>query len=294
MSSTFRHWPLRWLYHVQKRLLRPLQQPVDIDPKVAIHNRKMLHASARVRRLGLLREVLERDGAAVQAGPFAGMSLEPGVSWGDGDLLPKLFGIYEREVLDAIDAVRAERFDAVINIGAADGYYAVGAARALDVRRVFAIDTDPEARALCLRNAAANGVADRVEAVPGVDSSGLADLIRRHPKSLIVCDCEGCEDSLIDEALPTYAARCHFIVECHDFAVPGVSGRIAGRLKRTHRIDIRREGPRDPSAIPACAHWDSLDRWLAVSERRPEVMTWVVATPTPTPAPDRDAARDRS
>jgi methylase of polypeptide subunit release factors len=55
----------------------------------------------------------------------------------------------------------------VIDIGAAEGYYAIGFARRLPAARVIASDLDPVARLLCWLLARRNGVGDRVSVCPG-------------------------------------------------------------------------------------------------------------------------------
>jgi len=46
-----------------------------------------------------------------------------------GALTAKLLGTYEKELQDAIRALEKKRFGRIINVGAAEGYYAVGLAR---------------------------------------------------------------------------------------------------------------------------------------------------------------------
>src|SRR5262245_23301735 len=94
-------------------------------------------------------------GLTVSGGPFAGLrypGLEP-LSLG-----PKLLGLYERELHGAVeDAIRAQP-GVIVNVGAADGYYAVGLARRCPDARVVAYEADPAQRALLQRVASANGV----------------------------------------------------------------------------------------------------------------------------------------
>src|SRR5215216_3563254 len=94
-------------------------------------------------------------GLTVSGGPFAGLQY-PDTS--AHSLVPKLLGIYERELHGAVeDAIRA-RPATIVNVGAADGYYAVGLARRCPEARSVAYEADPQQRDLLSRVAARNGV----------------------------------------------------------------------------------------------------------------------------------------
>jgi hypothetical protein len=51
------------------------------------------------------------------------------ISWGDGDQASKLLGLYEKELEPALETVVQSKPDAVIVVGCAEGFYALGLAR---------------------------------------------------------------------------------------------------------------------------------------------------------------------
>lgn len=65
-------------------------------------------------------------GREVTSGPFAGMVLPNDGTWSDADLITKALGCNECELHDAFETVIALKPDAMINIGASEGYYAIG------------------------------------------------------------------------------------------------------------------------------------------------------------------------
>ena len=80
-------------------------------------------------------------GLTVSGGPFAGLTYpdrEP-IS-----LVPKLLGIYERELHGAVEAAVLGQPEVIVNVGAADGYYAVGLARRCPSATVHAFEADPD------------------------------------------------------------------------------------------------------------------------------------------------------
>src|SRR6266446_5569422 len=82
---------------------------------------------ARWRPIGYLEHLVRsRTGGRVPKGPFAGMRYIDN-AFGSA-YVPKLLGIYERELNDCIERACALSFPLIIDIGAAEGYYAIGMA----------------------------------------------------------------------------------------------------------------------------------------------------------------------
>src|SRR3954451_18937011 len=75
-------------------------------------------------------EYVRRHGLQVAHGPFAGMEYLPGLEASSGDLVAKLLGTYERELHPVIEGWIAQPPAHMIDIGSAEGYYAVGLTRA--------------------------------------------------------------------------------------------------------------------------------------------------------------------
>src|SRR6267143_1703442 len=89
---------------------------------VPLFLRRLLHPIARP-KLGLLRlHAHYHSKGAVVSGPFAGMKFNN--KYLD---LPKILGTYEIELHEVFDRLRERNFHMVVDIGAAEGYYAVGA-----------------------------------------------------------------------------------------------------------------------------------------------------------------------
>src|ERR1700722_2566319 len=82
---------------------------------------------ARFRPIGYLESLArQQTSCRVRTGPFAGMRYGS-VSVGSA-YIPKLLGIYERELSSFIEAACLKRPDLIVDVGAAEGYYAVGLA----------------------------------------------------------------------------------------------------------------------------------------------------------------------
>jgi hypothetical protein len=189
-------------------------------------------------------------GLTVTGGPFAGLTYPDAEPL---SLVPKLLGVYEAELHAAVeDAIRA-RPEVIVNVGAADGYYAVGLARRCPDATVIAYEADAGQAGICRRVAAANHVAVEVRGAAGRGDLGAA--------SLIVMDCEGCERALLEPPL-----EATMIVELHDFLHPGVGDAIAARFAPTHDVTLIPTAAQPPTRHP-------------LSEQRPGPMRWAVMTP---------------
>ncbi len=227
-------------------------------------------------RAGLLANThLDRAGSTITTGPFSGMIYDLGAT--EGGALPRLLGIYEAALHPVIDDIIAMTPPRIIDIGCAEGYYAVGLARALPDTTIHAHDTDPRAQTRCAELAARNGVADRVQVGSALDHAALDALIA--PGSVIICDIEGAEDGLLDPSAVPALKEAHILVEVHDCFHPGLSARLADRFRASHAV-TRLDRHIAQTALPAWMDGLSdLDRVLALWEWRAGDTPWLWLTP---------------
>lgn len=221
-------------------------------------------------------------GDEVRSGPFRGMTLADDASW--GTRTPYILGSYEAELHDVIEEIVAMEPSVVVDIGSADGYYAVGLARRLPRSRIVASDTDPAARKFCDVNANNNGVGAAVETRPGLRHAELSDIIDGATSTVVICDCEGCELELLDPDLVPGIRTSFMLIELHDFVDPSISAQIYARFTPTHNIEVVDAVPRSADAYPDVP--PQFFQW-ATDEHRPtdpHPMQWAVCRPRP-PAP---------
>lgn len=245
------------------------------DP--TLETRRMVLNAAKVRMGELADYVFAHTEGFVVSGPFENMKLPDQKSWGSGDVVPKSLGCYECELHGAIEAAIGRNPDLVINVGCAEGYYAVGLARRLPGATVLAFDIDAKAQAVCAAAAQENGVHRRVAVAGECTAEHLAALAAGAERPLIVLDCEGAEMALLPEAAMPAFAHADVIVECHDFLDRSITPTLTERLQPHHAVDLILEGPRHPTAFEFLQPLSTLDRWLAVCEYRPETMHWLAA-----------------
>lgn len=215
-------------------------------------------------------------GNKIHMGPFAGMVIPERVpNWDDGNSGTKLLGCYEHELHDAVYHAIWREPDLVIDVGCAEGYYAIGFARALPQARVYALDTNEAALKLCEEYSRINGTAGRIHFVQGARSPEELRFSTTVGKRLYLIDCEGEELELVDLRKCPELKYSDIIVECHDFMRPSVSRILADRLAATHKVDLIR--PRLPNfgqyqfvrLVP------SIISILMIVEKRPMPCYWL-------------------
>lgn len=223
--------------------------------------------------------VLERNAArhgppVLGGGPFKGMAYPVRAS--EGARLPRMFGSYEAGLAPVIEQIIARAYPLVIDIGAAEGYYAVGLARRMPQARIMARDGDARALRLCADLAAANGVADRVE-IGGIMAYGDFAICAAQP-TVIICDIEGAEADLLDPALAPGLLQADLLVEVHEGMRPGTLELLTRRFAASHTI-TRIDRRLDDSALPPWAEGlNDLDRLLLLWEWRSSPTPWLWMT----------------
>lgn len=202
----------------------------------------------------------------VRYGPFAGMKLARESWWSAADRGSMLLGLYENEVLQALE--RADHtHDILVDIGAADGYYAIGCLKAGWVSHSYCYEITEEGRAAIARNAEMNELQQEF----GIDPGAV----------LIIMDIEGSEQALLSKQDLQFISRSKPIIEIHEDAVPlqFVEETKASAFEVGLAVNFLSTGARVLSSFPELKLWSDDDRWMLCSEGRNRLMRWMVLTP---------------
>lgn len=210
----------------------------------------------------------------VNIGPFKGMKMLEDVAWSDGNLGTKVLGCYEQDlhnfIEESIGRLKSlERPVSVLDIGCSEGYYAIGLALRLPEAQVVAMDNSEDALKITQLAAKLNEVFLETTNVCPYDSK----------PDFVLCDCEGAEREYMDPERFPGLKEATLLVECHDSpGDPIITETLGKRFEATHDIWVVQEGPRDPNMFHVLCPFDSLMRWVAVSEGRPCTMHWLLMT----------------
>jgi hypothetical protein len=239
---------------------------------------------ARVRPIGYLTHLVRtRTGGVVRQGPFAGMRyVDDSVG---SAYLPKLLGMYERELTPCIEEMCSGHYRHIVDVGAAEGYYAVGVAFRNSGCRVTAFEMQAEGQCRLGEMARLNVVDDRIDIRGKCEPADLAATLASGERTAVICDVEGYEQILLDPIAVPALRHATILVEAHEFIAPGVVELLTRRFDDSHRIEHIWQQPRSGEEFP----WRTLPARIlpasyldwAVSEWRPERMSWLWMQPLP-------------
>lgn len=210
-------------------------------------------------------------------GPLQGMDFL--AQSAEGCHIAKLLGCYEQPLQPYIEQAVQKQYATILNIGCAEGYYAVGMARRMPNTRVFAYDLNPKAQEICKALATKNKVDDRVRIGGLFKPNDFAAYAGQHV--LLMCDIEGAERELLDPAVAPALQSMDIIIESHECLITGITQLLIDRFKASHQITVvqddgQRHLDKPPQWFLNLAH---LDQLLATWEWRSGPTPWLVMQP---------------
>jgi hypothetical protein len=257
---------LRYLLH-----FKFIYKWVDL---IAYQSRRAIKQHTEVK----LQKLLTADGPAqILRGPFKGM-VYPRNHTVQMEQIQKIIGSYESELQSVLESVCQRKYADVLNIGAGEGYYAVGLVMRMPDVTMYAFESDNEAAESCKQMAAANHV-DHQFVFKGECNIAQLALLEFNPKrkGLIVCDCEGCELEVLDPKRVPQLTYCDLLVEIHDVSPGGPSSFeiMNSRFAETHRITPINMKGRDPRHFPELETLNKLEVETVLSQRRLYSVGWM-------------------
>ncbi len=202
----------------------------------------------------------------IRNGVFAGMRIDEQTSWGQ-DRYSTIAGQYEMELHPILQRASELAYECYIDIGCANGLYAVGLAHIDRAATVYAYDIDPAACAATERNATLNGVAERVRIGAEADQAALADIIGSHGSTLAISDIEGGELDLVDPIACPALLDADWLIELHG-DIPAAIAEFSHRFGATHAVHVISRSSRSPFADDCVSFASEDEAWIAVSEGR--------------------------
>jgi hypothetical protein len=192
----------------------------------------------------------------------------------EGSLCARLFGNYEACLQPHILDFHARGLDCVVDIGCAEGYYAVGLARRFPDLTVHAHDIDPTALRLCAELARRNGVEGRVLLGGEFKPQDFQAFAGR--RVLVMVDVEGAELDILRPDLAPALAGMGLIVETHG---GDILPTLVGRFEATHEIERVDQTPKAFEPPEWMRGLSELDQLLAGWEWRYRLTPWLVMRP---------------
>lgn len=236
-----------------------------------------------IRRELLGRRIYEEASGSVLYGDFKGLKL---VShrWGARDLGSIMLGEYERNIVEYINKVDASR-TTFVDVGAADGFYAVGLLHNGRMERSICYESSEDGRRSIGVNARANGVQNAIS-IRGTASKLFAEELLKElgdelKNSVFLFDIEGGEFDLLTNDNLEILQNSILIIELHKEA-GDYESKVANLYlngKDTHKIHTIKRNGANPFQFKELENWPDEDRQIVFSEGRRYSMTWIALHP---------------
>ena len=226
--------------------------------------------------------IMSNYNRTVQYGPLKGYKIPEESHWGGLARPSMLLGLYEQEVLNVLIKY-AEKRDVFVDVGAADGFFAVGLVACGIFQRSYAFEINANGRKVIKKSSEINGVPHSISVIERFDKDFVAKAkeidLRR---SVVLIDIEGDEFNLLDSSLIELLRGAVVVVELHGFHFENgeaLKSALFARLKAHFDLTTITTGARE---VPRSEFLDAMsdnERWLLCSEGRARRMEWVIASP---------------
>ncbi len=224
--------------------------------------------------LVLLQKVFSNT-ITVRNGYFKGMNYPRFQSYGSA-IFPKLLGSYEKELTEVIKKILSKEYQNIIDVGCAEGYYAVGFAMNTKAK-IYAYDINDDARTFCLEMAKLNKV-DELITLKSLCDENVLRTFDFEDQNLIISDCEGFEQKLFTTNNIANLKKCDLLIEIHDNVDITISQYIMSLFQSSHNIQIIRSLD-DLEKIKSYEYKELEglnfnEKKHILSEGRPNIMEW--------------------
>jgi hypothetical protein len=170
----------------------------------------------------------------VKQGPFKGMKYIDKAHV--GFVCHKLTGTYEKEIQHIIHDELNKSYDAIIDVGSAEGYYAVGMALFGKSSTVVSFEGTARGRELQIRLAKLNNVDHKISIKEYCDAESLYIEMSKFKDCLLICDVDGFELALLNINLNSHLSHTTMIIECHNHCYSSMEKDLMERFSETHDI----------------------------------------------------------
>ena len=232
------------------------------------------------------RQILEEKyGLVVAHGPFKGMKLSKDVWWQKNDRITQILGIYEKHVLERLRLFSMQGANRFVDIGAADGYFAIGMAYSKMYSKVFAFEIEKLAQDMIKENAIRNRCSDVVSVFGEAHYSSLEKLVSDGIKTTLLIDIDGAEYRLLDEKMLSLLSNCYLICELHPWMVDNgyyLQNKLLETARKIFKIELIKRENYSPNIFSELDDLSDEVRLIAVGEERAKNMEWLVLTPLKT------------
>lgn len=230
----------------------------------------------------VLNHLLDIHSYKVAYGEFKGMKLGKNNFWSKNDLITYILGVYEYHIIAQLVKFSKEDDNVFIDIGAADGYFAVGMAYSKLFKIVHAFEIENSARENLKKNAQDNCCDNKIFIHKEANLNSLKKIIDTNQTATILIDIEGGEYELINKDILKLLNKCKIIIELHPNLVEDGSRKqkiLLDNCNDFFETNIIEREFYNPNKFKELNQFVDEDRLIAFGEGRDTNMQWLVLDP---------------
>tara|TARA_B100000768_G_scaffold162457_1_gene163073 strand:- start:303 stop:1139 length:837 start_codon:yes stop_codon:yes gene_type:complete len=230
----------------------------------------------------VLNKIILEHGHQVAYGTFKGMKLSKNTYWSKNDIITHILGVYEKHVLKKIIEFSKKGNYPFIDIGAADGYFAIGMAFSETFKKIYAFEIDEEGRRSLNRNIENNFCKDKVVVDIEANFETLKEIVDKNKSAVILIDIEGSEFDLLDDNLLQLLSNCYIVCELHPtLSANGFEKQnmLINNAKAFFDVSIIQRESYSPNKFSELNEFTDEERLIAFGEGRENNMNWLILEP---------------
>ena len=230
------------------------------------------------------KEISKISNNKILYGPYSGTKILSSYGWSNIDFCPKYLGSYEFQVQKKIiDLNKKKKFDYFIDLGAAEGYHIISLLKKKHFKQGLAFEINKKSREILKKNTQINKINKRIRIYRDANLSSLKNALRNfnHRKLLFLVDIEGQEYDLFDKDFCKIFSKGTFIIEEHPFNISNKKKikNFNQNIKKYYNVEILKDTPKNPFNFNILEKYSDDEKYLMMSEGRPESMKWLILQP---------------
>jgi len=219
-------------------------------------------------------EHAKKHNFVVKYGIFKNLKMNHEISWGRGDIASKIYGFYENKIQQKLKDINNP---ILIDIGAADGFFAIGSLKSKICEFCYAFEETKKSRENLFKTAQINNVQNKLSIIGKATKDNFFSLLPSEinfSKVTILCDIEGGEfDFFSDEILKTIKYS-NIIIEIHKNHNKNLEIDLLERIKKYFDVSVIIDNDKNFENVSELHTLNDIDRNLICSEGRSYIGKW--------------------
>ena len=218
-------------------------------------------------------EHAKKHNFVVQNGIFKNLKLNHEISWGKADIASKVYGFYENKIQEKLKYIKKP---ILIDIGAADGFFAVGSLKSKICDFCYAFEETKKSRENLYTTAEINNVKNNLSIMGAVTKDNFFSLLPSEidfSQTTILCDIEGGEFNFFTDEILKKIKHSNIIIEIH-YNKNNLEIDLLKRVKKYFDVSIIIDNDKSVENILELHSLNDIDRNLITCEGRSYIGKW--------------------